>query len=132
MTGRPSLAPTKRPVPAKTDPVSRRQTTTALNDKTNVRSGVNGQKTSLNKTSGAGASKKIPAWDVKGRLAAMESMMEASNSRIASLELEKTSLQTDVEVKKEVVQEASEEIKILRKNMERNWNQKKNQNMMPN
>lgn len=121
MTGRPSLAPTKRPVPAKTDPASRRQTTTALNDRTNVRSGVTGQKTSLNKTGTAtAANKKVPAWDVKGRLAAMESMMEASNSRIASLEMEKTSLQTDVEVKKEVVQEASEEIKTLRKNIEKN------------
>ena len=46
--------------------------------------------------------------------------MEASNTRIASLEQEKTNLQTDVEVKKEVVQEASEEIKTLRKNIDKN------------
>ena len=45
--------------------------------------------------------------------------MEASNSRIASLEQEKTNLQTDVEVKKEVVHGVSEEIKTLKKNMER-------------
>ena len=124
VTGRPSLAPRKTAAaPAKTDPASRRQTTTALNDRTNVRS-TTGQRTGLNKTStgtsGSGAAnKKIPAWDVKGRLAAMESMMEASHSRIAALEEEKTSLQTDVEVKKEVVQGATEEIKTLRNNIEK-------------
>ena len=107
--------------PAKSDPASRRQTTTALNDRTNVRSGqrVTSTKASTS-ASTAGANKKIPSWDVKGRLAAMESMMEASNTRIASLEQEKTNLQTDVEVKKEVVQEASQEIKTLRRNIEKN------------
>ena len=119
------MAPAKRSVAttsSKTD--TRRQTTTALNDRTNGRSGVPSQRTGgLNKTntgaSGAG-NKKLPAWDVKGRLAVMESMMEASNNRIASLEKEKTTLQTDVEVKKEVVQEASQEIKTLRSNIEKN------------
>lgn len=136
VTGRPSMAPSRRLAapPAKTEPASRRQTTTALNDRTNVRSGLTGQRSAVTKTStnaankttstagsaNSGANKKIAAWDVKGRLAAMESMMAASNTRIASLEQEKTNLQTDVEVKKEVVQEASEEIKTLRKNIEKN------------
>merc|ERR1719225_628715 len=75
----------------------------------------------MNKTasSGTAGAKKIPAWDMKSRLAAMEDMMGQANSRIETLEQEKTSLQTDVEVKKEVVQGVSEEIKVLKKNMEK-------------
>ena len=104
---------------------ARRQTTsTALNDRTNVRTGVASQRSNLSKsissgTSGAGATKKIPGWDMKGRLAALENMMGEANTKIASLEQEKNTLQTDVEVKKEVVQGVSEEIKVLKKNMEK-------------
>ena len=119
MTGRPSLAPARRLAAPPSKTAARRQTTTALNDRTNVTSQRTG---GLNKTSSAATgagNKKPPAWDVKGRLAAMESMMEASNDRIASLEQEKTNLQTDMEVKKEVVQEASQEIKSLRSNIEK-------------
>ena len=111
----------------KPDPAaSRRQTTTALNDRTNVRTGTTaGQRTNMNKTTSTGVSgvaagtKKIPGWDMKARLAAMENMMGDATARIASLEEEKNTLQTDVEVKKEVVQGVSEEIKSLKKNMER-------------
>ena len=126
MTGRPSLAPTRRTGPVKADPAAaRRQTTTALNDRTNVRSGTAGQRSNMNKTTTTAANttagnKKIPAWDMKARLANMETMMGQATNRIASLEQEKNSLQTDVEVKKEVVQGVSEEIKTLKKNMEQN------------
>ena len=58
---------------------------------------------------------KRPAWDLKGRLEDMEKMFSQTNARVTDLECEKRELQTDVEVKKEVVVQNSEEIKDLRK-----------------
>ena len=85
-----------------------------------MRSGTSTTSRNLNKTSTttAGGTKKIPAWDTKARLAAMENLIGQANTRIASLEQEKDTLQTDVEVKQEVVQGVSEEIKTLRRTME--------------
>ena len=58
---------------------------------------------------------KRPAWDLKGRLEDMEKMFSQTNARVTDLEVEKRELQTDVEVKKEVVVQNSEEIKDLRR-----------------
>jgi len=101
----------------------RRQTTTALNDRTNStvsRPGMMREKTNLQKTGGGGTTKgKRPAWDLKGRLEDMEKMFDMTNSRIEDLEAEKKNLLTDVEVKKEVVVQSSEEIRTLRSNIEK-------------
>ena len=78
----------------------------------------------MNKTSAStaagGGSKKIPAWDLKGRLEVMEKMMQQSEERFRQLESEKTNLQTDVECKQEVVAQTSEQVKSLRQNLETN------------
>jgi len=108
----------------------RRQTTTALNDRTNSsvsRPGLSREKSTMQKSS-AGPGKpaggptkggKRPAWDLKGRLEDMEKMFDMTNNRIQDLETEKQTLQTDVEVKKEVVVQSSEEIRTLRVNIEK-------------
>ena len=70
-------------------------------------------------TSIAGSKGKRPAWDLKGRLEDMEKMFEMTNKRIVDLETEKQTLQSDVETKKEVVVQSSEEIKNLRSNIEK-------------
>jgi len=120
VTGRPSLAPgrTKSAAGVKNEPASRRQTTTALNDRTNT-SRLTREKTTLNKTSASttGGTKKIPSWDLKGRLELMEKMVHDSNNRLQTLEKEKENLQTDVEIKKEVVEQTSDELKNMRQNM---------------
>lgn len=108
--------------------VGRRETTTALNDRTN-RAGISREKTTLEKKpnggaapskSGGGAAPagKRPAWDLKGRLEDMERMLGTTTRRVEDLETEKEDLQTDVEVKKEVVVQSSEEIKALRTKIE--------------
>lgn len=103
----------------------RRQTTTALNDRTNSsvsRPGLAREKSTIQKSSaGGGAAKggKRPQWDLKGRLEDMEKMFEKTNTRIIDLETEKQTLQTDVQVKKEVVVQSSEEIRTLRTNIEK-------------
>jgi len=101
----------------------RRQTTTALNDRTNSstvsRPGMIREKTTLQKSNGGTAKGKRPAWDLKGRLEDMEKMFDMTNARIEDLEAEKKNLLTDVEVKKEVVVQSSEEIRTLRSNIER-------------
>eukprot|EP00092_Neocalanus_flemingeri_P039561 GFUD01043077.1.p1 GENE.GFUD01043077.1~~GFUD01043077.1.p1 ORF type:complete len:706 (+),score=195.97 GFUD01043077.1:233-2350(+) len=107
----------------------RRQTTTALNDRTNSsmgRPGLAREKSSLvrspagaGKPAGKAAGGKRPAWDLKGRLEDMERMFDKTNRRVEDLETEKQTLQTDVEVKKEVVVQSSEEIRTLRSNIER-------------
>ena len=75
------------------------------------------EKTTLNKTSASttGANKKIPSWDLKGRLEVMEKMVHESQTRLQTLEKEKSNLQTDVEIKKEVVEQTSDELKTMRK-----------------
>eukprot|EP00092_Neocalanus_flemingeri_P022723 GFUD01024643.1.p1 GENE.GFUD01024643.1~~GFUD01024643.1.p1 ORF type:complete len:702 (-),score=196.54 GFUD01024643.1:280-2385(-) len=102
----------------------RRQTTTALNDRTNgsmSRPGLAREKSSAGagKPAGKAAGGKRPAWDLKGRLEDMERMFDQTNRRVEDLETEKQTLQTDVEVKKEVVVQSSEEIRTLRSNIER-------------
>ena len=49
----------------------------------------------------------------------MEKLVNSSQARLTELEKEKSSLQADVEVKKEVVQESSEQIKSMRHTMEK-------------
>eukprot|EP00092_Neocalanus_flemingeri_P035226 GFUD01038330.1.p1 GENE.GFUD01038330.1~~GFUD01038330.1.p1 ORF type:complete len:706 (-),score=188.82 GFUD01038330.1:203-2320(-) len=107
----------------------RRLTTTALHDRTNSsksRPGLAREKSSsvrgpagVEKPAGKAASSKRPAWDLKGRLEDMERMFDPTNRRVEDLETEKQTLQTDVEVKKEVVVQSSEEIRTLRLNVER-------------
>jgi len=122
-TSRPGVgsATASRPKTGVTRPgADRRQTTTALNDRTNTsRPGLAREKTTLQKSSGGPPKGKRPAWDLKGRLEDMEKMFDLTNSRIQDLETEKQNLQTDVEVKKEVVVQSSEEIRTLRSNIER-------------
>ena len=87
----------------------RRQTTTALNNRTNSsRPGLTREKATLQKSSGGPAKGKRPAWDLKGRLEDMEKMFDMMNSRIQDLETEKQNLQTDVEVKKELTSKQTE------------------------
>jgi len=121
VTGRPSLAPPRSKTAASTTINSRRQTTTALNDRTNT-SRLTREKTTLNKTSASttGGSKKIPSWDLKGRLEAMEKMMAQNEERFVQLESDKATLQTDVECKQEVVAQTAEQVKNLRQNLETN------------
>ena len=57
---------------------------------------------------------KRPAWDLKGRLEDMEVLFEKTNKRVLDLE-EKHTLQCDVDIKKEVVAQSSDEIKKLRR-----------------
>ena len=68
------------------------------------------------KSSGSGKVKR-PAWDLKGRLEEMELMFEKTNKRIVDLEDEKHILQNDVDMKKEVVAQSSDEIKKLRRDI---------------
>merc|ERR1719323_2683887 len=117
-TGRPSVAPARSKSAAKPDPAAaRRQTTTALNDRTNTTSRPR-EKTSLNKTTASTGTKKVASWDLKGRLEQMDQVMKESQARLTALEQEKQNLQTDVEVKTEVVAQSSEQIRSMRKNME--------------
>ena len=84
-----------------------------------LRPGMTREKTNLQKTGGGTTKGKRPAWDLKGRLEDMEKMFDMTNARIEDLEAEKKNLLTDVEVKKEVVVQSSEEIRTLRSNIER-------------
>merc|ERR1719154_1078328 len=113
-TGRLSLASTP----------ARRQTTTVLGDRTNPR--LTREKTSLkpslNKTSTSSTSnpgkKKIPAWDMKGRLEEMAKLMSQTTERMNKMENEKASVEADLDVKREVVEQSSEQIKAMRNKME--------------
>merc|ERR1719471_2196122 len=118
-TGRPSVAPARSKSAAKPDPAAaRRQTTTALNDRTNTTSRLTREKMSLNKTTASTGTKKVASWDLKGRLEQMDLVVKESQARLTALEQEKQNLQTDVEVKTEVVAQSSEQIRSMRKNME--------------
>jgi len=126
-TGRPSLAPSRSKVGQRTDPAAaRRQTTTALNDRTNTTtSRLTREKTGINRTgvnnttsSSTAGKKKIPAWDTKARLEEMEKLVTMTNDRMNKLESEKAHVEADLDVKKEVVQQSSEQIKTMRDNME--------------
>lgn len=123
IAGRPSVraAPTKpaaRPgMASKAAPPDRRATTSrALNDKSNALNKPAASKPTASKPAapaGKGGARR-PAWDLKGRLEDMEAMFRQTNTRVTDLEMEKTQLETDVEVKKTVVVQNSEEIKELR------------------
>jgi len=125
-TGRPSLAPTRSKVGQRTDPAAaRRQTTTALNDRTNTTTRLTREKTGINRTginnttsSSTAGKKKIPAWDTKARLEEMEKLVTMTNDRMNKLESEKAHVEADLDVKKEVVQQSSEQIKTMRDKME--------------
>jgi len=95
---------------------NQRRQTSVLNVGTNVshnRSVFEHQKIAGKKSSGNGKAKR-PAWDLKGRLEDMELMFDKTNKRILDLEEEKHTLQKDVDMKKEVVAQSSDEIKKLR------------------
>jgi len=62
---------------------------------------------------------KRPVWDMKGRLEDMEALFRETDSRVTDLEKEKMKLETDVEVKQTAVVLNSEEIKELRKKIEK-------------
>ena len=59
----------------------------------------------------SGVGRKRPAWDLKGKIADMEKVMQNSTKRLESLETEKQDLKEDVEMKQDVVVKSSEEIK---------------------
>ena len=83
-------------------------------EKTGInRTGVNN--TTTNSTAGK---KKIPAWDTKARLEEMEKLVTMTNDRMNKLESEKAHVEADLDVKKEVVQQSSEQIKTMRDKME--------------
>jgi len=99
---------------------NRRRQTSVFNGRNNVshsRSALDRQKIAGNKSSGSGKAKR-PAWDLKGRLEDMELLFEKTNKRIMDLEDEKHTLQSDVDMKKEVVAQSSGEIKRLRCDIE--------------
>ena len=79
-------------------------------------------KPSLNKTSASSTSnpgkKKIPAWDMKGRLEEMAKLMSQTTERMNKMKNEKTSVEADLDVKREVVKQSSEQIKAMRNKME--------------
>ena len=62
--------------------------------------------------------KKIPAWDTKGRLAEMEKLMTQTSERIERIENEKANVEADLDVKREVVEQSTEQIKAMRNKME--------------
>ena len=95
---------------------NQRRQTSVFNGRSNVahsRSVIDRQKIAGNKSSGSGKAKR-PAWDLKGRLDDMELLFKKTNKRIMDLESEKHTLQSDVDMKKEVVAQSSGEIKRLR------------------
>ena len=77
-----------------------------------LRSVIDQQKIAGNKSGGSGKAKR-PAWDMKGRLADMESLFEKSNKRIMDLESENHALQSDVDMKLEVVAGLERKLKSL-------------------
>ena len=56
---------------------------------------------------------KRPQWDLKGKVEDMERKFEVNNTRLEMLEAEKSELETDAEIKREVVVKSSEEIQNL-------------------
>jgi len=81
---------------------------------------LNREKSTLSRSTmgGGGAGGKRPAWDLKGRLEDMEGKFGQTMSRLAELEKEKENLQTDNEVKLEVVTQTTKEVGDLRQNLE--------------
>ena len=82
---------------------------------------LNREKTGINKTASTNSTagkKKIPPWDTKARLEEMEKLVNMTNDRMNKLESEKAHVEADLDVKKEVVQQSSEQIKTMRNKME--------------
>ena len=82
------------------------------------RKGLTREKSSVSKSM-AKPSAKVPAWDLKGRMAEMELKLSATSGRLEVLEKEKHDLKIDVDCKKEVVQASSEQIKELNEQVKR-------------
>jgi len=130
-TTRPGFA-TSRTTTTTRPAVDRRATTaTALNNRPGLArerttlGNLNREKSTLSRstmgsrgtaTKPAGVGKR-PAWDLKGRLEDMESKYGETNKRITELEREKENLQTDNEVKLEVVTQTTKEVNELRKDL---------------
>lgn len=101
----------------------RATTATALNDRTNMgRPTLTRQRTTVGEktsaTSSTTATRKPPAWDIKGRMELMEQKYSETQTRLEALEKEKNALQSDVNIKTEVVMQTSEEIRELRRKFE--------------
>jgi hypothetical protein len=110
---KPALGAAPRPrVAAAVRPVATARPTagSALNDRTN-RSAASTRGGGPAAPKPAAGGSKRPAWDVKGRMEDMERKFEAMQRKAESLEVSKQELQTDVEVKHEVVVKSSEEIR---------------------
>ena len=82
------------------------------------RKGLTREKSSDNKSL-TKPTAKLPAWDLKGRIAEMEKTQNATAFRLEALEKEKHDLKNDVECKKEVVEASSEQIKELNEQVKR-------------
>ena len=61
---------------------------------------------------------KRPQWDLKGKVEDMERKFEVNNRRLEMLEAEKSELESDAEIKREVVVRSSEEIRNLQTKVE--------------
>lgn len=75
------------------------------------------EKSTVSSGGGAARGGKRPAWDLKGRLEDMESKFSETLARVSDLENEKRNLETDNEVKKEVVTQTHKEVIDLRQQL---------------
>lgn len=108
-----STVTSTRPV---TTAMDRRATTaTALNTRTNKENTLRREKSTVSKPAAGG---KRPAWDLKGRLEDMEKKFGETMKRVTTLETEKNDLETDNEVKLEIVTETTKEAKNLKSQLE--------------
>jgi len=112
---RPSVMDRSTVSSARPSAMDRRATTSAaLNSRTNKENTLKREKSTVAKP----ASGKRPAWDLKGRLEDMEKKFGETLSRVSTLEAEKTTLETDNEVKLEIVTETTKEAKNLKSQLE--------------
>jgi len=95
-------------------PADRRATTASvLNPRTNKENALSREKSTVSKPPG-----KRPAWDLKGRLEDMEKKFGETMKRVGDLENEKKSLETDNEVKLEVVTQTTAQATQLQKSLD--------------
>ena len=86
-------------------------------EKSSVGPGFAREKSTVSRGGGAARGGKRPAWDLKGRLEDMESKFSETLARVTDLESEKRNLETDNEVKKEVVTQTHKEVVDLRQQL---------------
>ena len=80
--------------------------------RTNKENALSREKSTVSKPPG-----KRPAWDLKGRLEDMEKKFGETMKRVGDLENEKKSLETDNEVKLEVVTQTTAQATQLQKSL---------------